>query len=135
MDDSIKDAQESLTNESIGKFLAHECHCGKDCTSFITRKDTYRWRAATYDFVQQGPVAENALKLMDAIKVANPNTRKDLQKDSKKFEYKLDDLKVCEQVFRLAHGLSHNAMKRGRQASHRVATEPESLPTYTYVRT
>ena len=98
MDDSIKDAQESLTNESIGKFLAHDCDCGKDCTRFINRDRTYRWRAATYDFIQQGPVAEHALKLMDAVKVANPKTRKDLKEDSKKFEYKLDNRLVCEQT-------------------------------------
>ena len=125
VDDSIKDAQESLTNESIGKFLAHDCDCGEDCTRFINRDHTYRWRAATYDFIQQGPVAEHALKLMDAIKVANPKTRKDLKEDSKKFEYKLDNRLVCEQTFRLAHGLSHNVMKRGRQASYK---DLESVP-------
>ena len=42
VDLSISDAQRSLSNESIGKLLAHECDCGKDCTSFITRKDTLR---------------------------------------------------------------------------------------------
>ena len=41
VDDSIKDAQESLTNESIAKFLAHDCDCGKDCTRFINRDYTY----------------------------------------------------------------------------------------------
>ena len=39
---SIRDSQRSLSNESIAKFIAHECDCGKDCTSFITRKDTLR---------------------------------------------------------------------------------------------
>ena len=33
------------------------------------------------------------------------------------FIYKLDDLTVCDQVFRLAHGLSRKAITRGRQAS------------------
>ena len=50
VDLSISDAQRSLSNESIGKLLAHECDCGKDCTSFITRKDTLRRRTDTYDF-------------------------------------------------------------------------------------
>ena len=44
VDHSIRDveSQRSLFNESITKFLAHTCGCGKDCTSFITRKDTLR---------------------------------------------------------------------------------------------
>ena len=75
--------------------------------------------------MQHRPVAEHALKLMDAVKVANPNTRNDLKEDSTKFEYKLDNRLVCEQTFRLAHGLSHNAMKRGRQASLK---DLESVP-------
>ena len=54
VDLSIKDAQRSLSNKSIGKLLPHECNCGKDCTSFITRKDTLRWRAATCDFCRHG---------------------------------------------------------------------------------
>ena len=70
-------------------------------------------------------MAEHALKLLDAVKVPNPNTRKDLKKDSKVFIYKFDDLTVCDQVFRLAHGLSQSAMKRGRQASPK---DLESVP-------
>ena len=54
VDLSMKDAQRSLSNESIARFLAHTCDCGRDCTSFITRKDTLRWRTATYDFCQTG---------------------------------------------------------------------------------
>ena len=53
---------------------------------------------------------------------------KDLKKDSKVFIYKLDDLTVCDQVFRLAHGLSQNAMKHGRQASLK---DLESVPKKT----
>ena len=63
-------------------------------------------------------MSDHALKLLDAVKVANPNTRRDLKKDSMVFKYKLDGMAVCDQVFRLAHGLSQNAMKRGRQASN-----------------
>ena len=63
VDLSIRDAQRSLSNESIEKFLAHECDCGKDCTSFITRKDTLRRRTATYDFCRHGRVADHALKV------------------------------------------------------------------------
>ena len=70
VDDTIKDAQRSLSKESIAKFLAHECDCGKDCCSFITRKDFSRWRAATFDFVQHGRVADHALNLLDAVDVA-----------------------------------------------------------------
>ena len=37
--------------------------------------------------------------------------------NSKVFIHKLDDLAVCEEVFRLAHGLGKTALKHGRQAS------------------
>ena len=39
---TIKDAQRSLSDESIGKFLAHTCDCGNNCTSCITHSDTLR---------------------------------------------------------------------------------------------
>ena len=117
VDLSIKDAQRSLSNESIAKFLAHECDCGKDCTSFITRKGTLRWCAATYDFCRHGRVADHALRVLDAVKIANPNTRKDLKMNSNVFVHKLDELCVCEDVFRLAHVLIKTALKHGRQAS------------------
>ena len=121
MDETIQDAQRSLSNESIAKFLAHECDCGKDCCKFITRNDTFRWRAATYDFVQHGQVADHALNLLDAVKVANPNTRKDLKNNSKVFIYKLEGLAVCDEVFRLAHGLSKTAITRGQQLLSRTS--------------
>ena len=38
VDKTIKDAQRSLCNESIGKCLAHRCHCGHGFTSFITSR-------------------------------------------------------------------------------------------------
>ena len=113
----IKDAQRSLSNESIGKFFTHTRNCGKDCTSFITRSDTLRWRTATYDFCRHGRVADHALRVLDTVKIANPNTRKDLKISSKVFVYKLDELCVCEEVFRLGHRLSKTALKYGRQAS------------------
>ena len=72
---------------------------------------------ATYDFVQHGRVSDHALNLLDAVKIANPNIRKDLKNNSAVFIYKLDDLAVCEETFRLAHGLSKTALKHGRQAS------------------
>ena len=111
VDLSIKDAQRSLSNECIAKFIAHECECGNDCTSFITRKDTLGWRVATY---QHGRVSDHALDLLYAVKIANPNTRKDLKDNSKVFAHKLDDLTVCEEVIRLAHGLSVTTLKHGR---------------------
>ena len=80
-----------------------------------TLLDGVRLRMISFNMGQL--VVDYALKLLDAVKVPNPNTRKDLKKDSKVFIYKLNDLTVCDQVFRLAHGLSQNAMKRGRQAS------------------
>ena len=106
MDLSIKDAQRSLSNESIAKFLAPECDSGRDCTSCITGKDTLRWRTATCDFCQHGRVSDHALRVLDAVTIANPNTHKDLSDNSKKFVYKLDKLAVCDEGFRLAHRLS-----------------------------
>ena len=130
VDLSIKDAQRSLSNESNAKFLAHECDCGKDCTSFITRKDTFRWRAATYDFCRHGRVAHHALRVLDAVKIANPNTRKDLKNDSQVFAHKLDALTVCEEVFRLGHGLSKTSLKYARQASLKnLGSVPKSSRT------
>ena len=96
---TIKDAERSLSNESIGKFLAHTCDCGHDFTSVITRSDTLRWRTATHDFCQHGRVSDHALNLLNAVDIANPNTRKDLKTNSKVFVHKSDDLTVCEEVF------------------------------------
>ena len=62
-------------------------------------------------------MSDHALRVLDAVKIANPNTRKDLKTKSKVFVHKLDDLTVCEEVFRLGHGLSKTALKQGRQAS------------------
>ena len=76
-------------------------------------------RPATYDFCRHGGVADHALSVLDAVKIANvnPNTRKDLKNNSKVFAHKADDLTVCEEVFRLGHGLSKTSLKHGRKAS------------------
>ena len=58
-----------------------------------------------------------SLRVLDAVKIANPNTRKDLKMNSNVLVHKLDALCVCEDVFRLAHGLSKTSLKYGRQAS------------------
>ena len=44
-------------------------------------------------------VADYALQVLDAIKIANPNPRKDLRDNSRKFVYKLDELSVRDEVF------------------------------------
>ena len=70
-------------------------------------------------------MAEHALKLLDAVKVANPNTRNDLKKDSKKFEYKLDNRPVC-------HTKDWTKANRDRANEVTLQLEPHAMYTLNY---
>ena len=108
VDLSIKDAQRSLSNESIAKFhryrknsLPTNATVGRIAPRSllaVTLCDGVRLRMISVDM---GEWQTTHWGCWMQLKIANPNTRKDLQlkNNSKVFAHKLDDLAVCQEVF------------------------------------
>ena len=113
-DSSICATIEKLSHESIGTFVAHECMCGSDCTRHFSRDQIRPLREATVAMEQQGQ------KLCDiALAVVNICKENIVIHGETKFDFKICSVSVCEDVFRLAHGLSASAMKIAKAAARK----------------
>ena len=113
-DSSMFETVEKLSHESMGTFVAHECACGADCTRHFSRDQIRPLREATVAMEQQGQKLRNI-----ALKVVNVCKENVLIFGETKFDFKICSVSVCEDVFRLAHGLSANAMKLAKAAARK----------------
>ena len=113
-DSSMFETVEKLSHESMGTFVAHECACGADCTRHFSRDQIRPLREATVAMEQQGQKLCNiALKVVNVCKENVPIC------GETKFDFKICSVSVCEDVFRLAHGLSASAMKIAKAAARK----------------
>ena len=112
VDETLVNLGQALSNEAIGKFLAHDCGCGKDCTAQLSRHQVHTLRCATYTATQNNIMPPtHALQLLNIAREFDPIHNKT------NFEWCLGGHGVCEDTFRMAHGISKTAFRRARQAS------------------
>ena len=114
VDTSLSSDSNKLSHESIAKFIAHECDCGKDCSATITRKQVHDLRHGNVSLQESGmTTGDVALRVLKPIAKKNPFTGGTI------FDYTLHGSTMCEFMFRSAHGITQNAWRRAKTAVHK----------------
>ena len=118
VDDSLSDNSTKLSHESIAKFIAHECDCGRDCSSLLTRKQVLDLREGYSSQCANGMSTGNA-----ALAVINSIVRKHPITGVKNYNYSVHGVDMCQEMFRCANGICKNAWSRAKAACRQNQTE------------